>query len=380
MDQDISRSNTRLVSLDIIRVLAFLGVFSSHADLSSLGPWGASAFFLLSGFLLSFNACKSRHEIKCSFQSSIKYSRTKIKKLYFLHIAMIIAMLPFRVNWLIKYYSLSHLNLLLQQIVTNLLLIQSWIPSNTYYYSFNAVAWFLSTSAFLYFCFPLILRVIDHLKQRLSKNRWKAAVIVLAVILYSVQIVLGYYSKQVIIPLKYFDKFSKWFTYIFPLFRLGDFMIGCIAGCLFVHTEKGEKTRSSILMTILELFSIVMIIIANSVLVHIGCFGNDSFRFNMLFTPFNVLLIYVFALNEGYITKVLNCRLIRYLSTISAGAFLIHQVVMKYTDSLYKFIKYSPSVTVTAIIDLLLTILCTEIYLSFRKKKDESLLQKTTNE
>lgn len=43
------------MSLQGMRALAFIGIFSEHAGLTHLGSWGVSCFLLLSGFLMYYN-------------------------------------------------------------------------------------------------------------------------------------------------------------------------------------------------------------------------------------------------------------------------------------------------------------------------------------
>ena len=48
----------KLDYIQIIRAIAFLGVFLSHTGIkafSASGAWGVSVFFILSGFLMTYN-------------------------------------------------------------------------------------------------------------------------------------------------------------------------------------------------------------------------------------------------------------------------------------------------------------------------------------
>jgi len=61
--------------------------------------------------------------------------------------------------------------------VANAFLVQSWIPIQEFYFSYNAVSWSISTEVFLYLAFPLLL-------FRLSRTwHWKLALAFLLVLI-----------------------------------------------------------------------------------------------------------------------------------------------------------------------------------------------------
>lgn len=46
-------SNSKIISLQALRAIAFLGIFLSHTNCFIQWPWlGVSTFFVLSGFLM----------------------------------------------------------------------------------------------------------------------------------------------------------------------------------------------------------------------------------------------------------------------------------------------------------------------------------------
>ena len=80
----------RINSLQAIRTLAFLGIFLQHTGLklfSLSGSWGASAFVLLSGFIMTYRYLNSDKIQTYSILNNLRFSFNKIKKLYFLHIS-----------------------------------------------------------------------------------------------------------------------------------------------------------------------------------------------------------------------------------------------------------------------------------------------------
>lgn len=143
-------------SLQTVRALAFLGIFASHCGVTKLGNWGVSVFFILSGFLMVYSYYNK--PLNTSFKSCLAFSLKKIKKLYPLHILMMLTALVFVAHSLILDYSVKRVILYLGQTVLNVLLLQTWVPSESVYFSLNGVAWYLSVCLFIYACFPPILK------------------------------------------------------------------------------------------------------------------------------------------------------------------------------------------------------------------------------
>lgn len=138
-----------------------------------------------------------------------------------------------------------------------------------------------------------------------------------------------------------------WFCYYFPPVRMLDFLMGCNAGYLFLHrdTEK-DGDRSKKKYTCLELFAILL---AVSVCVCLKCVDMQilkdtltvilrPFWASTVFVPSSIMLVWLFAINKGGITKVLNNHIMVYIGNISAYAFLIHSVVLNYLGKISDYI------------------------------------------
>lgn len=153
-----------ILPLQGVRAFAFLGIFLYHCGVFETGPWAVQVFLILSGFLMAYNYCDKMNG-NYDFKFSMEFSIHKIKKLYPLHITMmLIVILPS-----VKEMVLSHKLYILyfEQILANLLLIQAWIPSNLFWYSLNGVAWYLSVVLFTYIVFPKLLCMM---KKWILKN------------------------------------------------------------------------------------------------------------------------------------------------------------------------------------------------------------------
>jgi peptidoglycan/LPS O-acetylase OafA/YrhL len=314
------RNNTKVDSLQALRALAFLGIFLEHASFPYRWPTlGVSIFFVMSGFLMTYRY--ENVEICLSPKNCFLFSWNKIKKLYPLHIlTMLCAVVIPALSIVRNGFSLRPIIELGLKIILNSTLLQTWVPYWTISSSLNNVAWFLSVTMFLYFAFPWLKRLIE---QNTVKNLCIISVIILlAEILFCIPLlsILGSRSQIYI-----------WFMYNFPIFRLGDFFIGCVLKRLYF--EGKPKSTGMIKATFLELGATAL-----TVLVYFWCAYNHSnvvlkamCNWTTIYVPIAAVWVLLFAKNQGLLTKLLSNRLSIYIGNISAYAFLIHFIVTMYT-------------------------------------------------
>ncbi len=123
----------RIESFKGLRAIAFFAIFISHANIGSfggMGAWGVSIFFCLSGFLMTYNYLPKDNFPKFG----LKFPINKIKKLYPLHIAMMVAMLLY---FIIKN---SPIRLLIYSCISHALLLQIWLPISDIYSNLNNIS------------------------------------------------------------------------------------------------------------------------------------------------------------------------------------------------------------------------------------------------
>ena len=169
----VSKERPRIKSVQVIRAIAFILIFLSHVELISTGPVGVSLFLVLSGFCMTYSYLDKSEKTPCpSFMNNLKFARDKIKKLYPLHVVTLLFVALVIFGELILYNG-SGTEIAKQgsYFVANALLLQSWIPWRDGYFSFNAVSWYLSTSAFSYFIFLWVFREIQSKdKKRITSE------------------------------------------------------------------------------------------------------------------------------------------------------------------------------------------------------------------
>lgn len=301
----------RLESLQAVRALAYMGILTFHCGLSQLGAWGVSVFFILSGFVLTYSYYDK--PLKADVKSGVSFALRKIGKLYPLHIVT---------TWLV-------LVLLVQQhqtvqyapaFLANCLLLHSWMPHNEIYLGLNGVSWYLSTAMFLYAAFPLVLRCV----KKISSVR-KAVCVCAAAFLIQCVLCMGlmwYHNRDYPFVLNY-----HWITYIFPVFRMGDFVIGACLGYIFMN---GRLSISRGWATVLELLVVLCTFVCGYFYRHQELVpGYEFFRYTVIYTIPSAGLVLLFALKKGAFSNLLTCRPVVLIGDLSAYGFLIHQLVIR---------------------------------------------------
>lgn len=324
----MSEKPTKIISLQGLRALAFIGIFIEHAGFMSLGAWGVSCFLVLSGFLMYYNYGMLIDTSKdgYSLRDNIVFAVRKIKKLYPLHcITLLVAICVYWDNQ--KLDGIKRVLIWGVKLVSNFTLLQSWIPKAEFYFSFNGVSWYLSTCVALYSVFPYIRKAINKVK---NKNEIIFQFILVIAIQTAISVLLIVYEEQVSnVPIAISDDVTKYVTYICPLYRMGDFYIGCLLGyifkkkCLFV---KENKALFSV-MEIMALFSIYFLEIVYRR--KVSFLGMDAFRYTLLYTLQVMILVILVGINKGVISKyILSSKIMVTIGNLSGYAFLIHQLVI----------------------------------------------------
>lgn len=291
-----------LRSLDLIRVIAFLEVFTCHC-LWGGGSLGVSLFLVLSGFLLTYNyyKCPQGGDTLNIF-GSIRYAYNKLLPLYPLHIGMMLAAFLFSV------YMGRAASVPIKQFLLGATMIQAG--------SINGVAWYLSVCLFTYFCFPYILWLI-----RKYKNRYTAVLAIFLIFL--IQSIIG-----IMIEYGKLDLSMYAVTYRSPFYRLGDFMIGCNLGYLFLTRKEGNVPARWI-CTSVECIALILLFgmwynsVYSVIVPYYGLF------YSAMFEPVSCFAIYVFAIGAGSISALAELRIVRFLAKMSPYAYLIHYLVIR---------------------------------------------------
>lgn len=157
------------------------------------------------------------------------------------------------------------------------------------------------------------------------------------------------------------------YIYSFPLSRIVDVFVACNLGCLFCSFGGGQyreekaclydKHDGIIKYTIYESLSVFFAVISTYLV------GKYDLDHTVTFLPSSLCLVYLFAVNKGYITKALNNKFLVYFGSISNFAFLMHMPVIRWVMVLAKHIFNTDiNCVVLFAISLFLMILLCEVW------------------
>jgi peptidoglycan/LPS O-acetylase OafA/YrhL len=204
--------------------------------------------------------------------------------------------------------------------ITNLALLQAWVPGFDYSYSLNGVSWSISDEAFFYALLPLLL--VD-LRRTWLRNLAACAVIT-ATVLYLVR--------------NSIDPTRTWAFYIFPLTRLVEFVIGVAAFHLYGRFGpwiKRLSVRSATALeiavaaaTIASMHYCMNLVAMRGVSRHMGNAFQGWFGSSGSCLVFGVLIL-VMACEAGKLSWLLARKPLVYLGGISFALYMIHQFVVR---------------------------------------------------
>lgn len=245
-----------------------------------------SYFFILSGFVMMI-----AYGNKSGF-SSIDYLKNRFARIYPLYFLAILIVLVLQ----IRTKSLDLLGLF-----SNVFMIQSWIPGKVL--TFNPPGWSLSVELLFYAVFPLVFNMF------LKNNNVKK--IAGAIILFWV---LSQVLFQSLYSLYGGDELSSMKDILLynPLMHLNEFLIGNLAGYLFIKKWQNKKSNYDFLI----LLNIGLVFLALKFPLSLN-FHNGLLA--VLFVP----LIFLISLNNGYITILFQKKAFVFLGEISFGIYIL---------------------------------------------------------
>ena len=344
-----------IYALEALRFLAVLLIYFHHLSYpGGLGPSAVTFFFVLSGFVISYNYGNEFSTLDSNELKSFYVRR--LSKVYPLHILTFIVSLP------LLYYTNFQTNLFFA--LLNIFLLQSFFPIGIQVFSFNSLSWFLSDIVLFYLVSPFLLSGLNQLKMR----RGTGVLLVLSILLFACEVILVYTLNAEMQPYS----LGWWFVYISPWLRIFDYTIGLLAGLICVSIKADENYKnmpSRILFGILEIMALVMF---GGAIYYAQFFPSDSLRMGTYYVPFSVIFILIFSLQKGILSSILSRRIFVYLGSLSFTLFIVHQIVIRYLAFFFKspVYLYTPGVEHLApqLILLLSLIILSDIIVRFFEK------------
>lgn len=300
-------------TLQSLRFFFIILVVLSHYIGSSFdfgGECGVSFFFMLSGFVLSL--AYSERIAKGLFSTKPFVVKQWIK-IYPLHILTFIVMFALDIR-LEKYCDIT-------AVIANIILLQSWVPADSFYFVANSPSWFLCDILFFYVVFSSLNKYILR-----SDNRKLLAISLVVILLYIC--LMAVLPTYLVNPILYAN----------PLTRLLDFIVGIILYKLYV-SDNGIALRdklngkSFLTVSLMELSVILLVVITAILYPHLP----QRVRTVSIFWLAIPLFIFFFAMTDkhsGVISKFLQGKTMLWLGNISFCIYIIHAPVLRIFNSI----------------------------------------------
>nr|WP_229223165.1 acyltransferase [Enterobacter hormaechei] len=279
-----------------------------------------SFFFVLSGFILSYNYMNST-------KGYFEYLASRIARIWPLHIFMLII-------WALLIYkgipSGSESSLL-----SNIMLIQSWVLQDKMTLSYNLVSWSVSVEFAFYLLFPALLVAT---KKFGPLCLLLPVLIPIAVVAYSSSKGIDFFS-----PTGGTGVYSMLYTN--PLSRVIEFSFGILA---FIVYDKVKAVKMTVrTATTIELSAIAILMCsmgaANHLYLWLKQMSSVYEYFGYWYTTAGSfvwmgLVIGVFAMGKGIISRFLSWNGFVYLGEISFSLYMCHFFILElFTRNLSEF-------------------------------------------
>jgi peptidoglycan/LPS O-acetylase OafA/YrhL len=311
-----------LLQLTSLRFFAALAVLFSHLGFlqktdNPLQPLaltvfhegfsGVAFFFILSGFILSYTY---QNKLRDGGIAPRHYFLLRLARIYPLHF---LTALPFAALAVVKGGAA------ISTIVPNFLLLQSWIPDSTYYFSLNAVSWSLSNEMFFYACFIWLAPLSTVAIRRMI-------VVMLAAIAGALALSVANGHGAWLAEGKLY--LTHYLSYVNPAVRLLDFLVG-------IWIYRSYCGRSTVLRhaTVHECAAVLLLLGGMYGFSHANL--PDVLRSQILYLPLMAYVIAVFAQGAGALSRFIQRPLFVLLGEASFALYMLHQPIINLGYAVY---------------------------------------------
>src|SRR5574344_1068663 len=315
----------RIDTLTSLRFFMLMIIVFSHFEFLSGGEnpniydyffhnpaMGVNFFFIMSGFGLAYSS-HNANICRYNLFKGYKYAMQRMKKLYWLYVITMLVMFPVVI---IREYAFSKdifttITQNIEHFVFSLTLIQSALGVQIFSHLFNSVCWFLSTLFILYMIYPL-LEVLN------KKYMTKKSVICFAIIVTIVLFTISHYVFAAIEEKTSLDDLA----YSSPYIRIFPFVMGILLCDLFMLGKKDKKTNKAV-FGYAEIAIVALVICWYCIKYRIFVHRFDELK-AVVDMFLAMMLLYIFAFEQGYISKILRNKTLVLLGKVSMYIFLIH--------------------------------------------------------
>lgn len=319
----------RIKALDGLRAFAITEVVLYHLGLSvcsgMVSRFIITFFFMLSGYLMAM-----RYGDIESNMTGVKHILARriahFMPLYWLTLTVLVLFTAWGIRWDLPFH---------------ILLLQSWIPNSYYCFSYNEVAWFISTLLVCYVCFPILNGFFRNVTLR-------AQIIILIIVSAVYHLVLYVLQPS-----------GDYMYYICPATRLIDFVAGMTLYRVLASLPKNSKKLSMPSATVLEIVTVTVIVGCN-VLVYSVPNSLKMVQYTLLWYLPVLMLISVMGhrcLSSGILSRVLSWPLFVNLGMLSMEIYIIHYLTIGLVKKVLEAVHISVPSWLFIVLALLVTLI-----------------------
>lgn len=317
---------------------------------------GVSFFYVLSGFVMIIAYA---NKTGINFFEYFKNRVARILPVYYLAIILMIL-------FIIKFDK----PLLISNIILNIFTLQAWVPSRAL--TINYAGWSISVEMFFYFSFPFLFNYIYKFKNsknltlfnqlnnhnsiflmpREQKNRYLLLFTFGFLYWFGTQFLFDSLSKTDFN--KGFGTVSYELLYYFPFMHINEFILGNIAGLIYLIYYKDKKVNNDLWILVFVIFSFI------------------SYGYNTILNPHNglysitfIIIIIMLSINNGKIYKFFSVKPLELLGEASYGIYILQVPVFLWSIYFLKHNKITDQYLLFYIPLLILIILSVLIFKYF---------------
>lgn len=300
------------------KFIAAVGIFLHHLAFPySMGRLFTTFFFVFAGFITAYSFKKK--QFICNKKTLKEFYISKLIKNYPIYIATLLISIPI-------VGPVEQMTIQLKDFFVHGLMLQVLFPYGKKTFMFNGLSWFLADLMIFYFIIPFIYHTIQ--KMKIETSTMKIGTCLAG--MFFVDFIIAYLFPGGLTAYS----FKWWFLYISPFTRIIHYLMGFFFGLLFVlHQEKWKKLVAripSLVYTLLEMGALSLLLVAIYLEKRILNFEINE----IVYIVTSFIIIVIFALEKGYLSKLLSSKVFVYLGKMSFIIYMLHQVIINYV-SLY---------------------------------------------
>lgn len=282
--------------------------------LIATGPMQVCLFFVLSGFILTYNYMDLDASLRVNKR---EFWAVRFARIYPMYLIGMVAYLPIAAGRYLSGTGLSVIDVgpaptFYVSGILSLLLLQAWV---FVFSAWNPPSWSISAECFFYFLFPWAAPRITRCSTRRIFSYMSAFwLISMAAPAFYLIAILGHSSKQ---TKELWDIGLE----TFPLLRLMPYLVGIGTGVLFLREPDRDSARYSALINI-TLLGIAILCVS---------LPTEASRLleSVVTVPF-ALLVYLLAFRRGTVSRLLSMPWMVTLGDASYAMYLFHTAFWNY--------------------------------------------------